>query len=79
MTPVIAASPLLKMFYSALVAGVGVAVVFSLAIFGAIRTSEERRTGRTTAATAYAVVAVCGLLLSAAVVVYGLILVGHKS
>jgi hypothetical protein len=73
------ASPLFKVFYSSLAAGVGVSVVFSVAIFGAVRSSDMRRSGRTTAATAYAALAACGLVISAAIVVYGLILVGHKS
>lgn len=79
MTPLIASSPLLKMFYSSLIAGVGVAIVFSLAILGAIRSSDMRRAGRSAAAGAYAALAASGLVLLAAVVVYGLILVGHKS
>ena len=79
MTPLIAVSPLLKMFYSAFAAGVGVAIVFSVAIFGAVRAADMRRCGRVTMATAYAALAACGLALSAAVVIYGLILVGHKS
>ncbi len=80
MTPPLltAASPLFKMFYSALIAGVGIAIVFSLAILGAVRSSDRRRAGRSTAATGYALVAACALVVSAAVVVYGLILVGHK-
>lgn len=75
----LAASPLLRMFYSALVAGVAIAVVFSAAIFGAVRSSDMRRSGRGTAATVYAALAAGGLVISAALVVYGLILVGHKS
>jgi hypothetical protein len=75
----IAASPLFRMFYSALVAGVGVSVVFSGAIFGAVRASDMRRCGRGGAAIAYAALATVGLVVSGAVVVYGLILVGHKS
>jgi hypothetical protein len=75
----LAASPLLRMFYSSLVAGVAISVVFSLAILGAVRSSDMRRSGRSTAATAYAVLAACGLVISAGLVVYGLILVAHKS
>lgn len=76
---VLAVSPLLRMFYSSLVAGVGVSIVFSVAVLGAVRSADMRRSGRTTAATAYAALATCGVVISAAVVVYGLILVGHKS
>lgn len=79
MTLTLATSPLLKMFYSAVVAGVGVAFVFSLAIFGAVRSSDLRRCGRDTAAAAYAVLAVSGFVASAAVVAYGLVLVARKS
>jgi hypothetical protein len=75
----LAVSPLLRMFYSALVAGVASSVVFSVALFGAVRASDMRRSGRGTAATAYGVLAAAGLVISAAIVIYGLILVAHKS
>lgn len=70
---------LLKMMYASLLAGVGVAVVFSLAVLGVTRSNEMRRAHRCTAATAYAVLAVVGLVPAAAIVVYGLILVTRKS
>jgi hypothetical protein len=70
---------LVKMFYSSVAAGVGIAVVFSIAILGATRSSDMRRSGRSGAATAYAVLGTVGLLLAAGIVVYGLILVAHKS
>ena len=69
---------LVKMAYSSLLAGVGVAVVFSVAILGATRASEMRREHRTTAAAAYGALAAAGLLLAAAIVIDGLILVTHK-
>jgi MFS family permease len=70
---------LLKMLYASVLAGVGVAVVFSVAILGATRWSDMRREQRTGAATAYGVLAAVALLLSSAIVIYGLILVAHKS
>jgi hypothetical protein len=70
---------LLKLFYVSFLAGVSVAVVFSVAILGATRSSDMRRDGRTAAATAYAALAAFGLLLAGAGVVYGLFLVIHKS
>lgn len=70
---------LLKMAYSSLLAGVGVTVVFSIAILGATRSSEMRRAHRAGAATAYAALAAAGLLLATATVIYGLILVAHKT
>jgi hypothetical protein len=79
MTLTLASSALLRMFFSSLVAGVGVAFVFSVAIFGAVRSSDLRRSGRPSAAAAYAALAACGFVASAGVVVYGLILVAQKS
>jgi hypothetical protein len=70
---------LVKMLYASLAAGVGVAVVFSLAILGATRSSDLRREGRDGAATAFAALAAVGLVLAVAIVVYGLVLVVHKS
>jgi hypothetical protein len=70
---------LVKMLYSSLLAGVGVAVVFSIAILGVTRSSDMRRAQRPGAATAYAALATLGLLFSCAIVIYGLVLVAHKS
>ena len=70
---------LIKMAYSSVLAGVGVAVVFSVAILGAARSSEMRREHRTVATVAYTALAAVGLLLAAGMVIYGLILVTHKS
>jgi hypothetical protein len=75
----VAASALLKMIYSSLIASVAVALVFSIAVYGAVRSGDMRRAGRPSAATAYATLAGCGLLLSIAIVIYGLILVAHKT
>jgi hypothetical protein len=70
---------LAKMAYSSVVAGVGVAVIFSLAILGLARSGEMRREHRTAAAVAYSALAAAGLLLAAAIVMYGLTLVAHKT
>ncbi len=75
----LATSPLVKMLYSSLLASVSTAVVFSLVVLGATRASELRRADRHRAATAYAALAACGLVLSAAIVVFGLLVVAHKS
>jgi hypothetical protein len=69
---------LVKMLYSALAAGLSVAVIFSIVILGSVRSIDMRRAGRGTAAAAYAALATVGVLLVAGVVVYGLILVAHK-
>jgi hypothetical protein len=70
---------LLKMLYSSLAAGVGVAVVFSVAVLGVIRAADMRRSDRALAAAAYAALAAAGLLLAVGAVIYGLVLVAHKS
>jgi hypothetical protein len=70
---------LLKVLYTSLAAGVGVTIVFSLVVLGVIRSGELRRSSRTAAAAGYAVLASTGLIVVAATIVYGLILLGHKS
>ena len=69
---------LAKMLYSSLLASIGIAVVFATAILGAIRATDRRRANRTAAAAAYAAVATLGVLVVAAVIVYGLILIARK-
>ncbi len=80
MSPLVfATSPLVRMVVSSLVASVAIAVIFSLAVLGLVRAGDMRRAARGSSAMAYAVVAIVALLLSAAIVVYGLVLVAHKS
>lgn len=69
---------LLKMLYSSVLAGVGVTVVFSFTVLGAIRAGDMRRARRTAAAAAYGALATAGLLISTGIVVFGLILLGRK-
>lgn len=76
---VINTDALLKMAYSSVLAGVAVAVVVSIAILGLTRSSEMRREHRAGAAAAYTAAAAVSLLLAAAIVIYGLILVAHKT
>jgi uncharacterized membrane protein (UPF0182 family) len=73
------AAPLLKMIYSSLIAGVSVALVFSIAVFGVIRSSDMRRANRAGASARFAALGVLALLASAAIAIAGLILVIHKS
>ena len=70
---------LVKMLYSAVAAGLSVALIFSIVILGSVRSIDTRRSGRGPAAAAYAVLATLGVILVAGVVVYGLVLVAHKS
>jgi hypothetical protein len=74
----LATAPLLKMVYSSIIAGVSVAVVFSFAVFGVIRSSDMRRASRPGASARFAAIGLLALLASAAIAVAGLILVIHK-
>lgn len=75
----LAASPIINLILSSLAGGISVAVVFSIAIVGITRASEHRREHRSRAAAAYGVLGVLGLVLSAAIIVLGVVLVVHKS
>jgi hypothetical protein len=75
----IASNALLKMLYSSVIAGVGISVIFSIAIFAAVRSSELRRDRRTNVAIAFGALAASALVASGAIVVYGVYLVAHKS
>lgn len=75
----LATSALLKMAYSAIAASVSVAIVFALGVLGAVRSGDARREHRTKAAALYTVLALVGLACSAAIVVYAMTLVVHKS
>ena len=72
------ATALLKMLYTSLAACIAVAVIFSTALLGAIRASDMRRANRSGAAVAYGALAVVGLGLAAAIVVYGITVLAHK-
>ncbi len=74
-----AAHALVKMIYTSLAASVAIAIIFSLAIYGLARAGELRRSNRAGAATVHAVVGYLAVAAFLALVVYGLILVAHKS
>jgi hypothetical protein len=67
-----------KVVLYSLIAVVGVSVAFGLAIRGTVRFADLRRDGRGPEATAYAVVALTGLLISCAAVGYGIYLMTQK-
>ena len=62
----------------ALLAGVGVALAFSLAILGAVRMIDMRRDGRGIEAGAYASLMILGLAASGAAVAFGVIIMTRK-
>jgi hypothetical protein len=70
---------LLRVFYTAFAAGVGASPVFSLAVYGLVRSTEMRREQRTTAAASYGLLGAVALALTAGLIVFGLILLAHKS
>ena len=69
---------LLKTVVAALIAGVGVTVVFSVAILGAARFADLSRDGRMAAAVAFAVLAIVALAAAAAAVTIGIIVMTSK-
>jgi len=69
-TKVVDFGQLAQVIYVSLIAGVGVSLAFSIVIRGAVRAGEHRRT-RPVAAAAHGLMAVAGLLIVLAAVVFG--------
>jgi multisubunit Na+/H+ antiporter MnhB subunit len=70
---------LLRVMYTAFIAGVGASLVFSLTVYGVVRSNEMRREQRSIAAASYGLIGAIGLALTLALIVYGMILLAHKS
>jgi hypothetical protein len=64
---------LLQTMAAALIAGVGVALTFSLAILGATGFAEASRDGRSISAAAFAALGLLGLLATAAAIAAAII------
>jgi hypothetical protein len=69
---------LLKTIVASAVAGVGVTLIFSLAILGASRFADLSRDGRPVAAVAFGALAVVALAAAAAAVTIGIIVMTRK-
>ena len=69
---------LLKTVAVAFVAGVGVTLVFSLAILGATRFAELNRDGRPVVAASFGALAIVALAAAAAAVTIGIIVMTRK-
>ena len=69
---------LLKTVASAFVAGVGVTLIFSLAILGAARFAELSRDDRQVAAASFGALAIVALAAAAAAVTIGIIVMTQK-
>jgi hypothetical protein len=63
---------------AAFVAGVGVTILFALAILGASRFAEANREGQRFAATMFGSLTVLGLIATAAAVVIGMAVMADK-
>jgi hypothetical protein len=70
---------LLKLVYSALAAGLGVTLAFSIAVAGATRFADEMREQRAFRATLYGVMAALGLAVFVAAIVLGVVVMTQKS
>ena len=69
---------LLKTVIAAFIAGVGVTLIFSLAILGASRFADRSRDGRPVAAIAFGALGVVALLGALAAVTVGIIVMTRK-
>ena len=69
---------LLKTIVAAFIAGVGVTLIFSLAILGASRFVDLSRDGRSAGAIAFGALAVVALLAALVAVVVGIIVMAQK-
>ncbi len=65
---------LIESAVAALVAGAGLTIAFSLAVYGVSRFADARRGGPSIAGGAAVVIAALGLLASAAAIVAGLVI-----
>ena len=67
-----------EVVWVSLLVTVGVTIVFSIGIVGAARFQDMRRVGRTTAAGAYAALAVLAAATSVGVAVFGIVVMLDK-
>jgi hypothetical protein len=69
---------LVNVVWTSIVAGIGVCVVFSAAIFGFARATDMRRAGNGVAMTAYLAFAFIAFAAVMALVIYGVIVMTAK-
>jgi hypothetical protein len=69
---------LLDTVLAALIGGVGITLIFSLALLGAARATDATREGSPVAAAAYGTLAVLGLLAFFGVIVLGIVVLTAK-
>jgi len=69
---------LLRTIAAAFIAGVGVTLIYSLAILGATRFAEMNRDGRPVAAASFGALAIVAVAVAAAAVTIGIIVMTKK-
>jgi len=69
---------LLKTIVASFVAGVGVTLIFSIAILGASKFADMNRDGRAVAAVAFGVLGILALLAAGTAVTIGIIVMTQK-
>jgi hypothetical protein len=77
-TAIVNVSTLSKVIEGSLVAGIGITIVFSLAIWGATRASDDARNDRRALAVMRAAIATVALTAVAGSVVYGFTILTTK-
>jgi cation transporter-like permease len=78
MAVVVETKQLLETVVASLVAGIGVTVIFSVAIWGVARFAEHSRNERPLAAGAAAALAGLAALLTLAIVAFGIVIMSSK-
>ncbi|HEX2160354.1 MAG TPA: hypothetical protein VHF88_00850 [Thermoleophilaceae bacterium] len=81
MTPladIVDVSDLVSVVWTSLVAGIGVCLVFSLAIVGFARATDMRREGNGVAMVAYTTLALIAFVAVMALVVFGVVVMTSK-
>jgi hypothetical protein len=76
--PIVDWATLGKVVAAALIAGIGVTAAFSIAVLGATRSMELRRSERAFEAGAYAALGLLGGALCVAAIVFGIIVMTKK-
>jgi hypothetical protein len=69
---------LLQVVWVSILTGIGVTVVFAIAIYGATRAVDLSRDGRVAEAGLFAVVAVAGLIAVGGAVIFGIVAMTDK-
>lgn len=77
-TPIVDWATIGKVVVAALVAGIGVTAAFAIAIFGATRSLEMRRSRRSAEAGAFAALGLLGGAVFAAGIVIGIVVMTTK-